>query len=994
MGLSEFAVIHATFSGDARIFFWLESQRFVRSPKRGVTHPFNLPGSLFAKAIADAIGERAEVAQEVLWLPSRGEVPMPSPQLQGIAEAAGEVGRIRLSKWEVNGVPCDPANAALLLYDLQKLEEGLGVVSSSDAHFWSEASRFMLRLAANKRVFPSLSGDSANAASMWVPLLDMDSDREELSALQGSMPNSAVAEPSSADSALWRFLADGTDALCRGWIGKKPGRRAGSEEGMWVDSLCEGSAGVKMRKDSLLLKSISSWSSKVLGFSNSPARLCLRLEEGESGGGAFGTSKKWSLKFLVQSRKDPSLMLPAGALWEESGRSLIGIGYEDLLAQLGAASKLYPRIAEGLKGSLDSLDLDAKEAFEYLGSYAQRLAEGGFGVIIPDWWKERRRALGVKVEFSKEWNTKAYLGFSALVDYKLKVFCNGREVSQEELEELIRLKAPLAMVNGEWIEVNEEQLKSAVKMLEKGAISDTVPNIIRAGKALGMNVIGYSGGGALGELLSGNAGFAAREQPGRFSGALRDYQKTGFSWLGYMTDMGFGCCLADDMGLGKTIEVIAYLLSLKEKGETGRPSLIVCPTSVITNWQREIEKFAPGMKVMVHHGTDRLRGKRFLRSAMRSDAVISSYALLSRDEKLLSNIKWRDIILDEAQNIKNEGAKQSMSAKRLAADRRIALTGTPIENRLLELKSIFDFLNPGYFGSVDKFKKDYSIPIERYGDDAASAELKSLVNPFILRRVKTDRSIIRDLPDKQETKVYCAVTKEQATLYSATVDDMIARIAQAEGMERKSLVLGTMIKLKQLLDHPSLLTKDKLRGDGRSGKLVRLFEMLEEVYDEGARALIFTQFIGAGQLIKEGIERRFGGDVPFLHGSVPRSERDGMIKAFQEGTGPGAFVISTKAGGFGLNLTAASYVFHFDRWWNPAVENQATDRAHRIGQTKNVQVYKFVSTGTLEEHIDRMLTEKSGLFNRIIGSTSEAWITELSTDKLRDIFRLRADISE
>jgi SNF2 family DNA or RNA helicase len=531
------------------------------------------------------------------------------------------------------------------------------------------------------------------------------------------------------------------------------------------------------------------------------------------------------------------------------------------------------------------------------------------------------------------------------------------------------------------------------------------------------------------------------EQPKGFSGMLRPYQLKGVSWLEYLRGVGLGACLADDMGLGKTVELIAFLQREKEKesgnghgaasangsAETAtsamvdlvespfngngskdlasshstlkdancssvkddsgmKPTLLICPMSVAGNWQREVRRFAPSMKVMVHHGTGRARDEEFESEARKNDLIITTYALANRDEGALARVGWRNVVLDEAQNIKNPRAKQTQAIKRLQADNRIALTGTPVENRLSELWSIMDFLTPGYLGNHETFRSEFSIPIERHSDSNRAAVLSRLIHPFVLRRLKTDRTIIDDLPEKTELKVFYNLTGEQATLYQAVVHEMLGHIELAAGIERKGLVLAALTKLKQICNHPAQFLQDDSSLEGRSGKLIRLQEMLEEVLASGERALIFTQFATMGEMLQRYLSEKLGCEVLFLYGKTSKKQRDAMVDKFQNGGAP-LFVLSLKAGGFGLNLTAANHVFHFDRWWNPAVENQATDRAFRIGQRKDVFCHKFVCMGTLEERIDRMIEMKKELAESVIGG-GEGWLTEMSNEELREVLLL------
>ncbi|MFZ2617252.1 MAG: SNF2-related protein [Anaerolineae bacterium] len=441
-----------------------------------------------------------------------------------------------------------------------------------------------------------------------------------------------------------------------------------------------------------------------------------------------------------------------------------------------------------------------------------------------------------------------------------------------------------------------------------------------------------------------------------------------------------------------TIQTIGMVLHGREQNPQPDPVLLICPTSVLGNWEREIQRFAPSLRVLVHQGANRLGGEEFVTASQQTDVVVSSYSLLARDRELLGQVAWGDVILDEAQNIKNPTTKQAQAARGLAARHRLALTGTPVENRLTDLWSIMEFLNPGYLGSQQSFRSKFTLPIERYHQPEPAAQLKTLVQPLLLRRVKSDPTIIQDLPEKNEMKVYCNLTAEQATLYEAVVKDSLRQIEESEGMQRRGLVLSTLMKLKQVCNHPAHFLGNRTTSDlaGRSGKLNRLSEMLEEVLSVNDSALIFSQFFEMGEMLVQHLTASFGEEPLFLHGGVPARQRDEMVKLFQSGNGPRLFMLSLKAGGVGLNLTQANHVFHFDRWWNPAVENQATDRAFRIGQQRNVQVHKFICAGTLEEKIDQLIESKKELANSIVGA-GESWLTELSTAQLRDLLVLRQD---
>jgi SNF2 family DNA or RNA helicase len=445
------------------------------------------------------------------------------------------------------------------------------------------------------------------------------------------------------------------------------------------------------------------------------------------------------------------------------------------------------------------------------------------------------------------------------------------------------------------------------------------------------------------------------------------------------------------MGLGKTAQLIATVLADRVEG----PTLVVCPTSVLGNWERELGRFAPGLRAFVHHGTFRAKTvEAFADACAGHDVVLTSYGLLARDVETITSRAWGRIVLDEAQQVKNPSTAGARAVQRLRAARRIAMTGTPVENRLSELWAIMQATNPGFLGSMQSFRDRFAIPIERDGDDAAAARLQRVTAPFLLRRLKTDRSVIDDLPDKIEVTDHCVLTREQASLYQATVDDLLARAEGAEGQERRGIVLAGVLKLKQICNHPAHFLKDRSPLPGRSGKLERVEQLLDELLAAGDKALCFTQFTEWGELLVPYFAHRFGGvPVSWLHGGTTRKRRDELVAEFQATGGPALFLLSLRAGGTGLNLTAASHVVHLDRWWNPAVEDQATDRAFRIGQRRTVLVHKLVSSGTVEERIDAMIAAKRALAGKVVGR-GETWITELSNDDLRELLAFDAAAEE
>jgi SNF2 family DNA or RNA helicase len=448
--------------------------------------------------------------------------------------------------------------------------------------------------------------------------------------------------------------------------------------------------------------------------------------------------------------------------------------------------------------------------------------------------------------------------------------------------------------------------------------------------------------------------------------------------------------VAAGMFCHNTAQTLALLASrLPHRRERGA-TLLIGPMSLVGNWQREAARFTPKLRVYVHHGGGRHRGEELEEAVRGADLVLTTYGTAARDRDALAAIDWDRIVCDEAQALKNSGTRQAQAVRSIPARGRIALTGTPVENHLTELWSIMEFANPGLLGPRQAFRERFATPIEAHGDEEAAAALGRATGPFILRRLKTDKTIITDLPDKQEIKVWCNLTPEQASLYQATVEDMLDRISASSGMERRGLVLATMAKLKQVCNHPAHLLKDGSRLPGRSGKLERLEEICAEVVEQGEKALVFTQYSEFGTMLQPHLEARLGRPVLWLHGGTTKRRRDELVRRFQQDTEPAVFLLSLKAAGTGLNLTAANHVVHVDRWWNPAVEDQATDRAFRIGQTKNVQVRKFICVGTMEERVDEMIERKKALAERIVG-TGEGWLTELSVAELRDVVRLGSE---
>ncbi|WP_433282603.1 SNF2-related protein [Micromonospora sp. CA-244673] len=710
----------------------------------------------------------------------------------------------------------------------------------------------------------------------------------------------------------------------------------------------------------------------------------------------------WRVEFGLHPTDEPGLVVDAAHIWQRPAPALAARGVdpqETLLAELGRASRLWPELDAALRTAApDGMELDADGAHRFLREGAPVLHAAGFGVLLPSWWRRSSARLGARLRARSRTapGTVAVaaggLGMDALVDYRWEVALGDQPLTAEELASLADLKSPLVRLRGRWVELDPQRLEAGLRLLRSSG-ELTVADLLRMGLAGAdrpgeLPVLEVAADGALGELLAGEAErrLTPADPPPGFVGTLRPYQRRGLAWLGFLQSLGLGGILADDMGLGKTVQLLALLAG--DPPDAG-PTLLVCPMSLVGNWQREAAKFAPELRVHVHHGAERARGEAFTAAVHAADLVLTTYSVAARDAYELAGIDWHRVVVDEAQAIKNASTRQAEAVRSLPARHRVAVTGTPVENRLADLWSIMQFANPGLLGPAATFKKKFAEPIERHGDADVAERLRRITGPFVLRRLKTDPSIITDLPEKLEMEVLCNLTAEQAALYRAVVDDMMAKIESSDGIERRGLVLATMTRLKQVCNHPAQLLHDGSALPGRSGKLERLEEIVDEVLAAGEKALLFTQYAEFGGMLRGHLSARTGREVLLLHGGVGKAERDAMVTRFQSPAGPPLFVLSLKAGGTGLTLTAANHVVHVDRWWNPAVEDQATDRAFRIGQRRRVQVRKFVCAGTVEEKVAAMIADKRSLAQRVVGS-GEQWVTELSTDTLRELFALES----
>ncbi|MEV6139965.1 DEAD/DEAH box helicase [Nocardia sp. NPDC051990] len=671
------------------------------------------------------------------------------------------------------------------------------------------------------------------------------------------------------------------------------------------------------------------------------------------------------------------------------------------IEKLGEATRAYPRLRD-LPNDPQSMDLllPTEVVADLVEHGAHALQAAGVRLLLPRAWNISAPTMRLRVESTVP-AAESTVGMRGLVSYRWELAIGDTVLTKAEMARLIRSKSDLVQLRGEWVQADHKVLAAAARYVAAHlddteiTFADLVGELV-TGHVEKVPITEVSATGWAADLLDQTREPVPVTPPVGLKAQLRPYQERGLAWLATMSRYGVGGILADDMGLGKTVQVLALLVHEREGAGTdgAGPTLLVSPMSVVGNWQREAERFAPDLRVLVHHGAGRKSGTELGEAVADADLVITTYSLLARDAAELARQQWDRVVLDEAQHIKNAATRQAKAARALPARHRLALTGTPVENRLEELRSILDFTMPKVLGSAQTFRARFAVPIERDRDENAISRLRTVTQPFVLRRVKTDPAVISDLPEKLEMTVRANLTVEQAALYQAVVDDMLAKLKDAKGMARKGAVLGALTRLKQVCNHPAHFLGDGSgvlhRGSHRSGKLALVEDVLDAVLADGEKALLFTQFREFGDLIAPYLTERFGTAIPFLHGGVPKKRRDTMVERFQEPVGPPLMLLSLKAGGTGLNLTAANHVVHLDRWWNPAVENQATDRAFRIGQQRNVQVRKLICVDTIEEKIDEMISGKRQLADLAIGA-GENWITELSTDELHRLFALGAE---
>jgi SNF2 family DNA or RNA helicase len=985
-------VVHATWRDSALVLWAEDVHRPVSTRMRSEPRPH--PFAASPEELTDALGVDGEPTELTLVLPGTATAPAPSPELGRETRPT----RGNLHRWQVPALAVSP-DAALNI--LATIDDGGGTVAyGSDVRYLAVVAGFACDLAARGRVLPGIAVESDGVAARWRPVLIGPDAARQRSMAEAMPPICRAYEAAAGGRPSSSVIVDGMllgigDSVVRHRLEQPLARLptgATSLSDRWLAALTGSPVFAGPDEDvTALQEPLDAWYHEFSRAAG-PVRVLFRLTEPDG-----DDTGDWSVRFALQSTGDQSLVVPAEQVWEGATIGTLHAD-EELLAGLGRASRLFPLIDAALHEARPaSLPLDTEEAYRFLKHQAPLLRAAGFGVQLPGWVGAAR--LGVRLTTRSTTPTDPMAatsgsGFSLddLVQFQADLALGDDIISAEELAELARLKVPLVRIRGQWVELDDRQLAAALKFMEsprQGTITgrEVLTEVIHGDGDLPLTHL--EADGALGDLLSGRADqrLSPIPTPNTLTATLRPYQERGLAWLSFLDQVGLGAVLADDMGLGKTIQVLALLAAERAGEHRPPPTLVVAPMSLVGNWRRETERFVPSLRTYVHHGPERRRGDDFRSAVATSDLVITTYGTATRDRELLADVRWARIVCDEAQAIKNSATKQATAVRNLPANGRVALTGTPVENRLGELWSIMEFANPGLLGSAATFRRRFADPIEDGNDPEAAAALKRATQPFILRRLKTDRTIISDLPEKQEIKVWCNLTPEQASLYQATVDDMLDKIANAEGIERRGLVLATMTKLKQACNHPAHLLKDGSALPGRSGKLARLEEILDELLSEGDKALVFTQYAEFGSLLQPYLAAHIGRPVLWLHGGVPKKRRDQLIERFQHDDEPTVFLLSLKAAGTGLNLTAANHVIHVDRWWNPAVEDQATDRAFRIGQRRDVQVRKFICIGTLEERIDAMIERKKALAETIVG-TGEDWLSELSVAELREVISL------
>lgn len=640
------------------------------------------------------------------------------------------------------------------------------------------------------------------------------------------------------------------------------------------------------------------------------------------------------------------------------------------------------------------MELDLTGVYKIITQTSYYLQRAGIEVILPEGLDNiviPRASINARIKENREselsdilnsQNTSS-ISLDEIMDFSYEIAIGDEKISQEEFEKLSEKANGLIFYKNKYILIDKEESAKIISKLKKPqSRSLNKMEIIHAALSSNLNEMEFNYDEAFANIIKDMTKTNDVNPPEELGEILRPYQKNGFKWLYTNTDKGFGCCMADDMGLGKTIQVISLILQLKKEKKLKSPALVVCPTTLLGNWMKEIKTFAPALKSSIYHGLERTLD----RSA---DVILTTYAILRIDIEKFTKEKWGMLIIDEAQNIKNPDTSQAQAIKQIDSKIKIAMTGTPVENRLTELWSIFDFINKGYLGSLRDFQKSYAIPIERFKEYSRAEKLKLSVSPFILRRLKTDKTVIADLPEKLVLDEYCYLSKPQAILYEKVLAELMGQISATSGINRRGMIFKLITALKQICNHPCHYLKHKDMSKESSGKTDKFISLVKNIIENDEKTLVFTQYKEMGTILKEILKTEIDTEALFFHGSLNRNQREEMLEKFEKDENSKVMILSLKAGGTGLNLTSATNVIHYDLWWNPAVEDQATDRTYRIGQDKNVMVHRLITLGTFEEKIDEMIKQKKELANLAVFE-GEKNISELSDTEIYEIFSLSA----
>ncbi|MFT4199989.1 DEAD/DEAH box helicase [Gordonia sp. (in: high G+C Gram-positive bacteria)] len=895
--------------------------------------------------------------------------------------------------------PCVVLGRTTTVHLLAALDEQTVAHVGGELRYYRRLLHGVTAAAATGIVAPAVAVVDGEHLLRWQVVATNPAWRSWLAAMLDRCPEALVrADPHSGgrDSAIADFVAEMTDAVCR--------ERLRDEHPRLLADLVEPPHPLTGDRGPAALTAWSQWSGSAAA--GEPAALFrLHLPDDPADGAAADLPSTWRLQVC---RRDPT-----GAIVAVEPHRAAGAELEDITSALADALAVCPGL--GAAGSdphsLDFL-LTTADAEELLTDGAARLREAGFTVLLPRSIATVRPGLHAQARpVATNTGRAAMVSLDDLADFEWRLALGdgpgAAQLSQGELDELARQQGDLVRVRGVWVLAENAALSRAARfILEQRSGTDASAQardllaLISGGaeSSLPVPVIGAPGLDWLDDVATGRGLRPTPvEPPASLAARLRPYQRRGLDWLAHLSDRDIGGVLADDMGLGKTVQVIALLCHERAGTTPPAPTLIVCPMSLVGNWTRELERFAPHLRVVVHHGPDRLAGERFHAAARDADVVLTTFAIATRDRDLLTgpgtDRGWRRLVVDEAQHVKNVATAAAKALRSIRARHRLALTGTPVENRLEDLRAVVDLVNPGMLGSASTFKARFAEPIERDRDETTAARLRAITRPFILRRCKTDPDIVAGLPNKTELIVRANLTVEQASLYRAVVDELMAALADSRQRAlRRRTVLAALTRLKQVCNHPAHYLADgsPAMRDGmhRSGKVELLADLATTAADEGDRMLVFTQFAEFAHLLAPWLGDLLGAQIPVLHGGLARAERDRLVADFQSDAGAPLMLATLKAGGTGLNLTAANQVVHVDRWWNPAVEDQATDRAYRIGQRQHVQVRKFVCVGTLEERIDEMIAAKREL-SALTVRTGESWLADLGDAEVFDLLALR-----